>query len=254
MRFTLAGALAIALIGVGGSVNSQTLSGFYVTGSAGIAKARDAGIKNDPDGANALLNAGASLNDLDRSTAWGLGLGYRFSPVLRADLTVSMRNGLDLSDGEGNTNTSAAGRNDVTARIRSRAAFLTGYIDGGSFLPAAWSAFNPYVGFGIGRAINRTNDVRVRNESVLNGIAADTTNQTPSGTGRGIAWQLAAGVGIAVTTNLTLDVGYRYVDLGAIKVDQGRYVYPTFIPNVDTNAIKGDLRTHELALGLRYSF
>jgi opacity protein-like surface antigen len=94
----------------------------------------------------------------------------------------------------------------------------------------------------------------VRNESALNNLAPDTTNQTPSGTSSGLAWQLAAGVGIAVTSNLTLDVGYRYVDLGSIKVDQGRYNYVNFTPNTDTNGLKGDLRTHELALGLRYSF
>lgn len=253
-RFTTAAVATIIALAASAGAHAQT--GFYVTGSAGFAKPRDAGIKNDPDSGDALLNRGASLNDLDRSPVWTLGVGYRFSPLLRADLTVGVRNGLDLSDGEGNTNSAAstAGRNDVTAKIRSRAAFLTGYLDGGSFMPAGWTAFNPYVGIGIGRAMNDLSDLRVRNESVANGVPADTTNRTPSGKGTGIAWQLAAGVGIAVTSNLTFDVGYRYVDLGAIKVDRGRYDYPTFTPAVDTNALKGDLRTHEFAVGLRYSF
>ncbi len=253
-RFTTAAVATIIALAASAGAHAQT--GFYVTGSAGFAKPRDAGIKNDPDSGDALLNRGASLNDLDRSPVWTLGVGYRFSPLLRADLTVGVRNGLNLSDGEGNTNSAAstAGRNDVTAKIRSRAAFLTGYLDGGSFMPAGWTAFNPYVGIGIGRAMNDLSDLRVRNESRANGVPADTTNRTPSGKGTGIAWQLAAGVGIAVTSNLTFDVGYRYVDLGAIKVDRGRYDYPTFTPAVDTNALKGDLRTHEFAVGLRYSF
>lgn len=248
-RFTTAAVATI--IALAASAGAQAQTGFYLTGSAGFAKPRDAGIKNDPDSGDALLNRGASLNDLDRSPVWTLGVGYRFSPLLRADLTVGIRNGLDLSDGEGTT-ASPAGRNDVNARIRSRAAFLTGYLDGGSFMPAGWSAFNPYVGIGIGRAVNELSNLRVRNEAAA--LGADNTIRTPSGKGTGIAWQLAAGVGIAVTSNLTFDVGYRYVDLGAIKVDRGRYDYSGFTAPSDTNALKGELRTHELAVGLRYSF
>lgn len=146
-RFTTAAVATIIALAASAGAYAQT--GFYVTGSAGFAKPRDAGIKNDPDSGDTLLNRGASLNDLDRSTVWGAGVGYRLSPLYRADLTFSMRNGLDLSDSEGNSASSFRGRNDVSAKIKSRAVFLTGYVDTGSLLPSQFAWVNPYVGFGI---------------------------------------------------------------------------------------------------------
>jgi opacity protein-like surface antigen len=248
-------AAAAALFALTAATAAQAQSGFYVTGSAGLAMARDAGIKNVSEGTNALLNAGSTLNDLDRSPVFGLGLGYRVSPLLRADLSLSQRSGLDLSDGEG-TPTIGSGRTDLTAKIRSRAVFLTGYVDAGSFLPPQYAWINPYVGAGVGYAVNRMSGLTVTNDTTGNttDLGRDTTTSAPSGTGRGLAWQIAAGLGFEITRSLTLDVGYRYVDLGAIKVDQGRYVFPSTPTNADTNALKGDLRTHELTVGVRYSF
>lgn len=253
MRVTHLGALAIALVGVAGSVNAQSLSGFYVTGSAGLALPRDAGIKNDPDTATGVLNSpGGTLNDLDRSPVYGLGLGYRISPLLRADVSVGLRTALDLSDGEGNAAGGTAGRNEVTAKIRSRAVFLTGYVDAGSLLPPQYSWINPYVGAGVGYAVNRLSSLTVTN--AIAGVGTDTTRSAPSGTGRGLAWQIAAGLGFEVSRSLTLDVGYRYVDLGRLKVDRGIYDYPGTVGETASNALKGDLNTHEVVVGLRYSF
>ena len=253
MRVSYVGALAIALVGAVGSVNAQGLSGVYVTGSAGLAMPRDAGIKNDPDTATGVLNSpGGTLNDLDRSPVYGLGVGYRISPMFRADVSLSLRSGLDLSDSEGDPATGTAGRNDTTAKIRSRAVFLTGYVDAGSLLPAQYSWINPYVGAGVGYAVNRLSSLT--NTSTVTGLGTDTTTSAPSGTGRGLAWQIAAGLGFEVSRSLALDVGYRYVDLGRLKVDRGIYDYPGTVGEVASNGLKGDLTTHEVVVGLRYSF
>ncbi len=253
-RFTTAAVAAIIALAASAGAHAQT--GFYVTGSLGTSKARDAGIKNDPDSGDTLLNRGASLNDLDRSTVWGAGVGYRFSPLYRADLTFSMRNGLDLSDSEGNSASSFRGRNDVSAKIKSRAVFLTGYVDTGSLLPSQLAWVNPYVGFGLGYAANRVGELRTTNTDLTLAPPTDATVSAPSGSARGIAWQVAAGVGFDVTSSLTVDVGYRYVDLGRIKVDRGTYDYRGIAAGGDpvNNGLKGDLRTHEIVVGLRYSF
>ncbi len=228
-----------------------------MTGSLGTAKARDAGIKNDPDTTDGVLNSpGGTLNKLDRAPVYAVGVGYRLSPLFRADLSFSMRNGLDLKDGEGNRANAAlsAGRNDLTAKIRSNAAFLTGYVDAGSFLPANLAWVNPYFGVGLGYAVNRVSGVRNRLDFVGTPDFRDTTVGAPSGSSRGLAWQLATGLGFAVSDVLTIDLGYRFVDLGRLKVDRGIYDYPSVPGERPSNALKGELRTHELSVGLRYSF
>jgi hypothetical protein len=69
---TAAAAALIALTAGAAAAMAQT--GFYVTGSAGLAMPRDAGIKNENDAAtNTVIHAGGSLEDLDRSPVFGFG-------------------------------------------------------------------------------------------------------------------------------------------------------------------------------------
>ncbi len=255
-RFTTAAVATIIALAASAGAHAQT--GFYVTGSAGFAKPRDAGIKNENDAAaNTAIRTGGKLEDLDRTPVFGLGAGYRFSPMFRADLTYTHRNKLDLSDNDGGSpNTATPGQTFVNADIKNNAVFLTGYADFRSVMPEGLRWFDPYVGAGIGYSRTKVGSLSVRNVSTAGPDLVSTS--TPSGSSSGVGWQLVAGVGFSLTNNLKLDVGYRYVDLGSIKVDGGTYSYRDntgfTATTSNTSSLKGDLRAHELAVGLRYEF
>ena len=89
--------------------------------------------------------------------------------------------------------------------------------------------WKPYVGGGIGFAVH---DINSRAPFGSHGSATDAT----------FAWQLGAGVGIDVTDHLTLDIGYRFTDLGRPEGPGATR------SNID------DFQSHEFRVGLRYDF
>lgn len=85
--------------------------------------------------------------------------------------------------------------------------------------------WTPYVGAGLG----------VSHLKADFGEVAKSVNN--------LAWQVMAGLAYDITSNWTLDAGYRYADLGRIRKNWG-----------DQNITKIDVRDHEIMLGARYNF
>ncbi|WP_166802534.1 outer membrane protein, partial [Microvirga pakistanensis] len=72
--------------------------------------------------------------------------------------------------------------------------------------------FTPYIGAGIGLARNTlSDDVRTIHDATT-GI--ETVERIAGGKDFSLAWALMAGVGYQLSSNFTLDLGYRYVILG----------------------------------------
>jgi outer membrane autotransporter protein len=99
------------------------------------------------------------------------------------------------------------------------------------------TAFTPYIGAGLGVAwINQK-------------VASTLTGWTPSANDgnydtTNFAWNVGAGVGYSLTSNIVVDLGYRYTSFGDSKsADNGRISYRA-----------KDLNAHEALLGLRYQF
>ena len=84
--------------------------------------------------------------------------------------------------------------------------------------------WTPYVGAGIG----------LSHLKVDFGDEGKSTNN--------LAWQVMAGIAYDVTSNWTVDAGYRYADLGRIRWNYGDGVAKT------------TARDHEIMLGARYNF
>ena len=110
--------------------------------------------------------------------------------------------------------------------LRQQSWMLNGYFD----IPTK-TAFRPYVGAGIGLARIRGRVNWVDDEWL--DVKGKTTR----------AWQVGAGIGYNVTKNVTLDVGYRYVNNGNVTNKHD----PT-IP------VKFHARDQEVLDGLRYTF
>ena len=65
-----------------------------------------------------------------------------------------------------------------------------------------------------------------------------------------VAWSLMAGVGYQISDRITLDIGYRYIDLGKVqssRVDSTGY-------SLNPHFRLDDLTAHEFKVGLRFAF
>ncbi len=157
-------------------------------------------------------------NDIKSSPLFGGGVGYEFNKWLRFDVTGEYRGDATFfaqdrypgSDGfnhvevgpnfPGNFN---PGTNEYTADIQSWVGLANAYIDLGTY-----HCVTPYVGGGVGFAsitVNGLKDVNVPNNSVF--YAADNTETN-------FAWAVYGGLAYDVTPGLTIDLSYRYTDLG----------------------------------------
>jgi opacity protein-like surface antigen len=211
---------ALAIFGLSAYTQSaQTAQAqAYLRLDTGYSFSRDAGVTNKSGGGIV-----GSVDTLEKSPIYGGGIGYKFGRAFRTDFTASYRGGFELRGTDAAFQTF---RGDVT----SWAYMLNGYFD----IPTG-SAWTPYVGAGVGHYRNRVATVAVQTPGVGNFII-------PEGKKYGAAWSVSAGVGYPLGTTVTLDIGYRYLNLGKIETP----AIPTY------SGLTGKLAAHELAVGIRF--
>jgi opacity protein-like surface antigen len=182
--------------------------------------------------------------DIKSSALFGLGIGIEHSRWLRFDLTGEYRGKqLFVAHDIYNDGVCAApgdcGSNQHQADLESWLGLANAYIDLGTY-----RGITPYIGGGIGIAsidVQGYTDVNVPTGGFAFAVAdKQTTN---------FAWALYAGLAYDVTPQLTLDLGYRYTDLGTVKTgsmtdylgaDQGQGI-----------EIR-DITSHDLLFSARY--
>ncbi|HOV05231.1 MAG TPA: outer membrane beta-barrel protein, partial [Kaistiaceae bacterium] len=113
-----------------------------------------------------------------------------------------------------------------------------GYIDLGTY-----AGITPYVGAGIGTSYLETSNISYINPNGATG--------TWHGAGQwNFAWALQAGVGYEVNERLTLEAGYRYINLGDAESGTVRCL-PVGSCTYQGLKIK-DIDSHDLRLGMRW--
>lgn len=213
----------------------------YVRVDGGYSWATPAGIRDkdfSTDGficANSGCTDGGEINKVGKSGVYSLGFGWRFNSSVRVDLTGAYRGGYGLDDSDQLPS-------DFRADIKSTNAMLAGYYD----MRFGWT--RPYVGAGVGWARNKIGTI-----TNSGGALAPISTERPGGTWSGMAWSVMLGVGIPLWSRLTLDIGYRYVDLGKIESQAGDVTCsPTPCPGATYSGLTGRLRAHEVMGGLRF--
>jgi opacity protein-like surface antigen len=164
-----------------------------------------------------------SLRHIDGSSIVGAGMGYRLSSALRGDVTLAYRGFYSLND-----RTFEA---TYTASIASTTLMLNGYYD------FAAGGVRPYIGAGIGWARNETG-------TLTQDFGLGFANTFSGATKDNAAFALMAGVGIPYS-GWTLEVGYRYVDLGTFET-------AAVAAFGVSSGQSGKLSAHELTLGARF--
>lgn len=218
-------------------------SGLYIRGDIGVSAAGDVSFNTTN------IPAGSDLHTVSEGLSGGafvgVGVGYRYNAHLRGDITVEYRAGFDLSAVDQYTCDATSGctptiqrNNFYDGNVSSIVAMANAYIDLGHY-----HGFTPYVGGGIGITRNTISDLRDWDTSQYGGGGWGGTKSKYD-----LAWALMAGVGYEVNERLTLEAGYRYLNLG--DAESGT-VCSSSCGN--WNAVVEDMDFHDFRLGMRWN-
>ncbi|MFN3622879.1 MAG: outer membrane protein [Hyphomicrobium sp.] len=211
--------------------------GIYIKGYVGQANPDTGNMWNQGYETNSFT---VYHNDIKSSALYGIGVGWQARHWLRFDLTGEYRGDTTYfgSDSYPGGSGFTAGTNEYTADMKSWLGLANAYIDMGN-----WCGFTPYIGAGIGFSsisVEGLKDVNVPQNGVAFGNDKSTTN---------FAWALYAGASFDVTSQVVVDLTYRYADLGNaqsgdVTTYSGTYSYAG-------HHIK-DITSNDLLLGVRY--
>ena len=218
------------------------LEGYYITAKGGASKTFNTGRTsfNDKDG-----NLIAFPNeDLDTGSAFGFSVGKYVTDSFRLELEAIKRTGYEYD-----VNSLLFPASANKAKIETHALFINGFYD---FQPFSISntPITPYLGGGVGISRNKIGTIVEHEDGPPNGMTTDgdTINQ--------FAYKLSAGTLVSITEQLSLDVNYQYVNLGAFKGGTELSWNGVRMPANDRQRgiNGGDIKTQELMVGLQYKF
>ena len=190
-----------------------------------------------------------SVGDFGTVIPLELGLGYAVAPAARLEVLVEYRPRFAF---KGRANfLSPESRQSVAADLSSFAGMLAAYIDLPGLGVPKFGPFGPFVGAGLGV-------VRTRIGQTTMTFPA-TTTIVPGANRTGFAWMVTAGAAVALGERVTVDLAWRYTDLGAVHTGRGagRVIWrdgsrePLPLDLAETRA---RLAGHGLRLSLRYGF
>lgn len=208
------------------TIATDTVStGLYLRGDLGLTAFRDDGA---PDLSITGARRGFDDDRFDRPVSGTLGLGYRLTDILRADITA------DLFDGrfEG-TQETAGVSSRYRADLRGVGLMANAYVD-----LATVAGFTPYLGAGVGATYVDWQDVTARTGGAP--VAGGAYEGDDSWR---FTYALMAGASYDLTERLKLDIGYRYSDIARGDM----------FARAGEQARDEGLSRHEIRAGLRFS-
>lgn len=190
-----------------------------------------------------------SVGEFGTVAALEVGIGSIVAPALRIEALVEYRPSLTFS-GRANYLDPEL-RQSVSVDLSVVSGMVAAYAN----LPALGlprlGPFAPFVGAGVGAARIAAGETRM--------MFPATTTIVPGAHRTGFAWMVTAGVATAMSESTTLDLAWRYSDLGAAETATGggRVVWrdgsrePLIL---NQGASEARLRSHGLRLSVRHEF
>jgi opacity protein-like surface antigen len=228
-------------------------SGWYLRGDIGVS-AESAGNFFETGLNPAPTNVQNAASGFETGGIFRLGLGYQFTPWLRADITGEYRtpatwSSFDIGSSGG---TFAAGGTLIPEHVtleKSEIVVLGNvYADLGT-----WWCVTPFVGAGVGFAgvkLSNFQEIAIatlsipQGQNVINGnnFASDNTQWN-------FAWALHAGLSYKVTPGFSVELAYRYLNMGSAQ--SGAIV--GFLNNPQGTVFHIDnITSQDFTLGLRW--
>jgi opacity protein-like surface antigen len=217
----------------------EDFGGWYLRGDIGMSNQSVKSLNNILD-----TSPGTTVTPIgygfDSAPTFGIGVGYQFNSWFRADVTGEYRgkanfHGLQVVNSGNGTAT-----DEYYGSKSEWLSLVNIYADLGT-----WWCITPFIGVGAGGSRNTISnfvDINTPTAGVAYGL--DTSKWQ-------FAYALYAGLGYKVSNNFTIELAYRYLNLGdAVTGDLQTYtgVNSVYNPTTFKNITSQDLR-----LGVRWS-
>ncbi|KJC43654.1 hypothetical protein UP09_16865 [Bradyrhizobium sp. LTSP885] len=227
----------------------QDFGGWYLRGDIGMtnssAKLHDNLFDTLPAGST-LTHDGHGFTG---GQSYGLGVGYQFNSWFRADITGEYRSRVSFSGTDVSTFPGGSSLSDVyQGGYTSWVGLANVYADLGT-----WWCLTPFVGVGVGAAHIQTTGLQDSGVAFAPGVGsfgsssyfangASTTN---------FAWAVHAGVAYKVNQNFTVELAYRYLDMGTAVHGNGQSFDGS---NAGPSSFQyRDLISQDVRLGVRFA-
>jgi opacity protein-like surface antigen len=172
----------------------------------------------------------------DSAPFFGVGVGYYFNEWLRFDVTGEYRGSANYH-GYG---IYPGGSDEYRARKSELVGLVNAYADLGT-----WWCVTPFIGVGVGGAYNTISsflDINTPTGGVYSAQQQSMWN---------FAWALHAGLAYKVTPGFTVELAYRYLDLGKAETGTGVSFDGT---NANGRPFQfNHLTSHDFMLGVRFN-
>ena len=187
----------------------------------------------------------------DAAPFFGLGIGYTVNNWLRFDVTGEYRGAANFHGLDVGALPAGGFADDRYTGSKSEWTFLfNGYVDLGT-----WWNITPFIGAGVGfsrNTISNFGDISV----CLNSLdcAGSGGSDAFGGTASkwNFAWALHAGLAYQVYRNVTLELAYRYIDLG--NAESGNLIAFDGTNNIVNPMEFHHLTSQDVKLGVRFNF
>ncbi|MGE9010098.1 outer membrane protein [Leptospira interrogans] len=217
----------------------EDFGGWYLRGDIGFSNQRVERLNNVLDTVGSPTSV--QKNSFGTAGIFGLGVGYKVNNWFRADITGEYRGNSQFFGTDHLTYAGPAYGVDTYNATKSEWVVLgNAYVDLGT-----WWCVTPFIGAGVGGA-----RVQIANFTDTNtptgGVAfGDTTAKW------NFAWAAHAGVAYKVTPNFTVELAYRYLDMGdGLTGDLRRFDGVNTVNNPTTFK---NITSHDLKLGVRWN-
>ena len=216
------------------------LEGFYITAKGGVSKTFNTGVTTQTSSGGGIFTQ--QNEDLGTGSAFGFSVGRYLTNSFRLELEAIKRTGYEFDARD-----TSRPRFTDEAKIQTEALFINGFYDFQPFSLKSTS-ITPYLGGGVGISRNKMGTIMEHRFGLINGVTNDgnTINQ--------FAYKLSAGTLVSLTQQLSLDVNYQYVNLGAFKGGTEVLLNGAFNNTSQRGINGGDIKTQELMVGLQYKF
>jgi opacity protein-like surface antigen len=208
---------------------------FYVRFDAGISIPTNLNDKNDAYDFNSKKPGNSAI--------FNLGLGYIFNENFRSDVSLRLRNSYKYKSSFKDDDVESM---NIEQKFKSTAIMLNGYYD-----IAHFSSFTPYVNLGLGYSRNNAADYKV---TVINVGEKQPQNYIRAGkTSNNFAWNAGLGSLIYINDSISMDVSYKYSDLGKfsttniIRKNENR-------PESLAQPVSTKMRVHDITAGIIFKF
>lgn len=216
--------------------------GWYLRGDIGFSNQRVDRLSNVLDANNTSSVQNLSFNN---AGIFGLGVGYRFNNWFRADVTGEYRGNSQFFGTDRITYAGGVGTDTYHATKNEWVSLANAYVDLGT-----WWCITPFIGAGVGAArvaINGFTDQSIANNGggALPGLAYGDNAAKWN-----FAWAAHAGLAYKVSPAFTVELAYRYLDMGdGVTGDLKTFDGTNAIYNPMTFK---HITSHDLKLGVRW--